>query len=194
MGESIIEVIPEYDLYESNEIINVSVYCYPNEPFKAYEFNIIFNNSLLNALSVDEGNIFNGFDTMFSNGTIDNENGTINTIYGLIIGSGNVTGNESLVNISFNTSHDYGVCNIDLLNAGITNETMYLSISVTNGSMVVAADWDINMDRLCNFQDLGAVGLVYGSDPFDGREDVNDDLVVNFQDLGAVGLDYGNSY
>jgi len=57
-----------------------------------------------------------------------------------------------------------------------------------------ARNWDINVDGSGNFQDLGAVGLVYGSDPFDGREDVNSDDKVNFQDLGEVGLHYGDSY
>jgi len=57
-----------------------------------------------------------------------------------------------------------------------------------------AYDWDINRDNQMNYQDTGAVALVYGSDPYDGREDVNNDAKVNYQDTGEVALHYGEEY
>ena len=54
-----------------------------------------------------------------------------------------------------------------------------------------AYDYDINRDNQTNYQDTGAVALVYGSDPFDGREDVNGDNKVNYLDTGEVALHYG---
>ncbi|MHA1289204.1 MAG: hypothetical protein ACTSPB_17590 [Candidatus Thorarchaeota archaeon] len=62
------------------------------------------------------------------------------------------------------------------------------------GLFGIARDWDVNRDGVGNYQDTGAVALVYGSDPYDGREDVNDDAKVNYLDTGEVALHYGEGY
>ena len=54
-----------------------------------------------------------------------------------------------------------------------------------------AYDYDINRDESVNYQDTGAVALVYGSNPYDGREDINGDNKVNYLDTGEVALHYG---
>jgi len=62
------------------------------------------------------------------------------------------------------------------------------------GIFGIARDWDVNRDGVANIQDTSAVALVYGSDPYDGREDVNNDNKVNIQDMSGIALHYGEGY
>ena len=120
---------------EENFTVNIS--CVPDQPIKSFEFRLSFNSSLLIANSVTEGNIFDGYDTFFNEGTINNSAGTIVDIYGLIIGTGNVTDSGTFVTINFTAKETAGVSLLVLSNVGVTNETSYVSVSVSNGSVQV---------------------------------------------------------
>ena len=124
---------------------SVDVYCVPSEPIKAYELTVSFNPSVLQAVSVTEGDIFNGFTTFFNPGIIDNTNGDISQIYGLIIGTGTVTNPGILVHINFIAGINVASSIIDLINVGITNEQSYVSVSVNNG-MVQVESVDLSID------------------------------------------------
>jgi len=116
-----------------SETFTIGVYCNPSIPMKAFECSISFDPSLLSVIDVREGTIFNGYETFFNDGSIDNSNGKINLIYGLIIGKGNVTNPGYLIFIDFQAKQTTGQSNIILSNVGITNETMYLPITLSHG-------------------------------------------------------------
>ena len=122
---------------ESNFIVNVS--CAPGQAIKSFELKLSFNATLLQVNSVTEGDIFSGYNTYFNSGSINNSSGTIVDVYCLIVGSGNVTGNGTLVSINFTAKNVTGTSTIGLYDVGVTNETEYVSITVNNGTVQVDA-------------------------------------------------------
>ena len=120
-----------------DEIFTVGVYCVPGQPIKAFEFKLLFNASLIQANEVTEGDIFDGYSTFFNAGTINNSAGTIVDVYGLILGSGNVSDPGMLVNISFTAESNSGTSILALYDVGVTNETGYVPISLVNGTVQV---------------------------------------------------------
>lgn len=130
-------VSPEIVTVAPNETFTLSILCTPSQPIKSYELSISFDETLLTVNSVAEGNIFDGYTTFFNDGTIDNTNGVIDQIYGLIIGKGNVSESGSLVMLSVTAKNSVGSSPISLFNVGITNETEYIHVSYTNGTVLI---------------------------------------------------------
>ncbi len=115
----------------------VNVSCVPSQPIKAFEFRVSFNPTLLRANNVTEGNFFNNFTTFFNPGTINNNAGTIIDIYSLIVGSGNVSSNGTLVTISFTAKDNSGTSPLTLNAVGICDDGGYLSFNVSDSSINV---------------------------------------------------------
>jgi hypothetical protein len=134
---TIMEVLPAETTVTNNKGFTLNISCTPGTPIKSFEFKISFNPYLLRAVSVTEGNIFDGYLTFFNDGTIDNNAGMINDVYGLIVGTGNVTEPGNFVSISFKSRNASGTSEIHLLNAGVTNEWKYVSLATANGNVTV---------------------------------------------------------
>jgi len=137
-----VSIDPSSQTVSPGGTFNVNVSCVPNQPVKAFEFKLSFDPSLLQVNSVTEGNIFNGYNTFASTGTIDNTAGTIVDVYSLIVGSGNVTNNGTLVTINLTALDSTGTSTLDLYDTGVTDEAGYLSISVNDGSITVQGTGD----------------------------------------------------
>lgn len=138
-GETEMSVQISNAIVSGSETFMVSIYCIPGQPMKSFEFSVTYDETLLQANSVSEGNIFDAYDTFFNNGTIDNVNGEITPIFDLIVGPGNVSDAGYLVNISFTAQGVSGTSSINLVDAGVTNETAYLSLIVNNDSVQIDA-------------------------------------------------------
>ena len=134
-----VSIDPSSQTVSSGESFTVNVSCAPGQPIKSFEFRLSFNASLLQVNSVTEGDIFDGYDTFFNAGTINNTTGTVVDIYGLIMGSGNVTGSGTFVTISCTAKDVSGTSTLALSSVGVTNETAYVSITVNNGTVQVDA-------------------------------------------------------
>ena len=136
-GDTLVYVNPASQIVARGKNFNISIYCDPAQPIKSFEFKLSFNASLINATSVSEGNIFNGYNTYFSSGVINNSSGTIINIYVLILGQGNVTNPGTLANISFTAKSISGVSFLNIYDLGITNETSYVPTNLTNGTVQI---------------------------------------------------------
>ncbi|MFW6121473.1 MAG: PKD domain-containing protein [Petrotogales bacterium] len=136
-GDTMVSVNPSSQTISGGNTFNVNVSCVPSQPIKAFEFRLVFDSSLLKVNSVTEGDIFDGYTTFFNNGTIDNSAGNIVDIYGLIVGSGNVSDPGTLVTISFTAKDKSGTSSLDINGVGITDETGYISVAVSDGSVAV---------------------------------------------------------
>jgi hypothetical protein len=135
--DAIIFISPETQNVSIGESFIINIICSPVKPVKAFECALMFNASILQAVSVEEGNIFNGFSTFFNSGTINNTQGLITKVYGLIIGTGNVTNPGTIATIHFNATLNTGTTSLCLFNVCVTNETEYLSISTNNANVTV---------------------------------------------------------
>jgi len=134
---NLVYVSPSNQVVSPQESFDISIYCEPDQPIKSFEFKLSFDSSLIEANSVTEGDIFSGYSTFFNSGVINNTAGTIINVYGLILGNGNVTDPGSLANISFTAKDVSGISYLNLYDFGVTNETSYVSISVTNGTVQI---------------------------------------------------------
>lgn len=129
-----------------NENVTVDIVCHPTTWIKGWEFTIRFNQTLLSATSVTIGGFFDGYQQFPGLGIIDNANGTITSIYNLIVGkTGNVSTNGTLVYIDFATKA-IGEAAVTLYGAGVCNETQYLPLSVVNGSVSIVMQPDNDTD------------------------------------------------
>lgn len=130
-------VSPSNYTVSTSDTFTVDITCNPDQPVKAFEFNLYFNPSLLQANYVIEGDFFSGYSTFFNDGTINNPAGQINDVFGLIMGQGNVTDSGSLVSISFSAKQSTGTSTLNLNNVGITDEEGYITVNVSDGSVTV---------------------------------------------------------
>jgi hypothetical protein len=178
--------------YRQGDTINVSIVCVPDSYVKAWECKLNFNDNVLNAIQVEEGNFFSGYDTFFNAGIIDNNNGTIINMYNLIMGQGNVTGVGTLVDITFHAV-GCGLSNISLYDVGVTNETMYVLSEFINTSVFIYSQYDMNCDQVVNLQDIILVACHYGETGEPGwiPEDVDEDGEIRIIDLVLVLLHWG---
>jgi len=135
--DTIIGIDPSSQNVSAEDTFDVNVSCIPSQAVKAFEFKLSFNPSLLQANSVTEGDIFDGYTTFFNPGTIDNSAGTIVDVYSLIIGPGNVSNVGTFVTISFTAKTTSGTSSLDIYDVGVTDETRYISINVSDGGVTV---------------------------------------------------------
>ncbi|UCD13473.1 MAG: hypothetical protein JSW60_07940, partial [Thermoplasmatales archaeon] len=136
-GDTTVSIDPSGQTVSADDTFDVNVSCVPSQPVKAFEFRLSFNPSLLQANSVTEGDIFEGYTTFFNPGTIDNNAGTIVDVYGLIVGQGNVSVNGSFVTISFTAKDSSGTSSVYIADVGVTDESGYIPIEVSEGSVTV---------------------------------------------------------
>jgi len=125
-----------------NQTFTVNVTCVPSEPIKSYEMKIRYDPRILTATILTAGDFFTGKPTFSSpNAVINNTDGTIINIYALTVGKQLMVTNPGvLFSISF-TALQNGSTTIGIYDAGVTNETRYLSLETTNGTVTVNSMW-----------------------------------------------------
>lgn len=180
-------------VYHQGDIFDIQVICNTSSYVKAWECKLNYDPNVLNAIQVTEGNLFLGYPTFFSEGIINNSQGSIINMFNLIIGTGNMTGTGTVINIKF---HGIGIghSNISLSDVGVTNETMYLELVYVNSSVFIYSPYDINCDRIIDLQDLIDVSFHYGETGSPGwiPEDIDNDGKINIIDLVIVALHWGS--
>jgi hypothetical protein len=137
MDTTTVSVDPPSQTVSSGETFTVDIFCDPSQQIKSFELKLSFDPLLLQANSVTEGGIFGGYFTYFNSGTIDNNAGSIVDIYGIILGSGNVSNPGTLVNILLTAKSTIGSSLLNLYDVGVTNETEYVPIIVNDGNVTI---------------------------------------------------------
>lgn len=125
-----------------NQTFTVNVSCVPTEPVKAYEMKIHYDPRILSATSLTAGDFFTGKPVFSSpNALINNTDGTITNIYALTVGEQlMVTKPGLLLSITF-TALQNGTSPIRIYDAGVANDTRYLPLDTTNGTVTVNGMW-----------------------------------------------------
>lgn len=131
-----------------NFTVNISVV--PGTEIAGMQFSLGFNSSLLKAKSVSEGDLFKqgGHITVFNPGTIDNEEGIISEVWGIIIGRGSVStpGTFAIINMTASNSKT-GISHISLFRVKVTDpEGKSVPITIENGTVEVHSEHEICFD------------------------------------------------
>lgn len=191
-ANTLVEVkVPAGTFYPGN-YINITVYCTPTRPVKAFEFKVNFNKNVLQAISVTEGNFFSPYTTFYNPGIINNATGQIKNIYDLVVGVGNKTTANTFVIIKFKAIN-YGFSYINLTDVGLTNETIYIPRNVTSRSILISSPYDMNSDRNVGLADLLDVSNHYGETGAIGwiKEDVSKDGKISVIDMSLISSHWG---
>jgi hypothetical protein len=102
------------------------------------QLNIEFNKTMFNVNSIKEGNLFkqNGASTFFNSGAINNSLGTVVNIYGVILGSFNVSALGTFITINMTAIGTTSTSVINLTNVKIADPNgNYVALNVINGSV-----------------------------------------------------------
>lgn len=134
---TLVQLSPASRTVSAGQTFTITIACTPGQSIKSYELKLSFNPTLVHANSVTEGTIFTGYETFFNDGTINNTVGTIVDVYGLILGAGGTSNPGSLVTVSFTAQAASGSTQLSLYDVGITNDTSYVPITVTNGTVIL---------------------------------------------------------
>jgi hypothetical protein len=171
--------------------MNISVS--PDTAIAGAQCSLSFNASVLKANIVTEGNLLTqgGASTYFAAGTINNVAGTITNVVGVITTNASVSSPGTFATVSFNATAA-GNSTLHLSNVIVGNQGGgAVGTTLTDGSVTVCPDWDVNLDLLVNVNDMILVGNHWGESnvaaPHWIREDVNRDGYINVLDMILIG-------
>lgn len=138
-ADSTVSVISSEEILECGEQTQVSIVLSPDTAVKSFEFSVSFNSSLLQVSDSQIQHFFDGYTTFSSNGTINNSQGLISNVYSLIVGDGSVTTEGILYSFTLTALEAIELKNtqIQLMDVGVTNESAYLPIMITNHSLTI---------------------------------------------------------
>ncbi|WP_440954679.1 PGF-pre-PGF domain-containing protein [Methanosarcina sp. Mfa9] len=122
LAETIVSISPETQSVEENQDFILSIYIEPDAPISGAQFNLIFDESLVNVREIREGDLFKQKGTtMFSQGTIDNSQGTVTGVYGLVLGKNMVTAPGTFATVYLSSTDSSGICKLQLSNVVVSN-------------------------------------------------------------------------
>ena len=161
--------------------------------FAGWQLEVAFNPSVLEAISVAEGDFLkkNGGNTLFQEGNIDNVAGSITGISAVSISTSGVSGTGPLLSINFKAKNTgEGLLRLDAVKLG---SIMGASIpyEVVINPVIVKGGYDFNGDGDVDILDLLLVVQNFGKT--NSQVDVNGDGQVNILDLITVALHLGES-
>ncbi len=138
-AQTLVSISPSTQQLDEGQNFVISVYVVPEPdvPASGAQFTLQFDSSLVNVISVTEGDLFNqaGATTIFDAGTIDNSQGIVTDVYALILGKSNITTSGILANINLVALNNSGTCTFEMSNVIISNSAgQSLPITVSNGN------------------------------------------------------------
>ena len=139
-AQTLVSMSPSTQQIDEAQEFTISVYVGLDAPASGAQLNLQFDNSLVNVVSITEGNLLvqDGATTIFSGGTIDNSQGTVTNVYALILGKSNITTPGIFANINLVALNKSGTSVFELSNVIVSNsEGQSLPITVTNGNVDV---------------------------------------------------------
>jgi len=137
-----IDISPNTQFHYAGENITVDITIFPSQPVAGVQFDLTFDPTLLTAKEVTYGDIFGSSNYYFQNGTIDNENGSIKNVAGIITGGSSVSSSGVLARIMFTASNETGISYLNLSEViiGDSSGGEIVPIQINNGSISVGID------------------------------------------------------
>ena len=145
-AETVVRISPEVTRFSENWNFFLEVFIEPGAAISGVEFVLTYDPSLVKIIRVFEGVFLQQEEeqTMFSPG-IDNTNGTLSGVYGLVLGREKTLDSGTFANIEFTATGKEGIAYIELRDVTITNSTgTKLPVEVKNGRVLVGDVRDIS--------------------------------------------------
>ena len=185
-----ISLIPSSQVVSAGDTFTVDVFVEPDVAIAGMQFDFDFDDTKMHVDDVTEGDLFtqSGMNTYFNAGTI--EFGSLSNVCGTILGAANVVTPSAFATVTMVIdTQDTGISTINLKNVVISDpEGHAVDIEVTNSSVEIARNYDVNGDGIIDFADYEIVRQHFSentSSPYPSW-DVNSDGVVNILDLMLV--------
>ena len=186
-----INVTPLTQTVQTGESFFLAVTVNPGEVLEGIQLGITFNPSFLSITGVREGDLFEGITRYFSEGSIDNLNGTITDIYTTAI-AGNVADPGVFVIMNATAQNLSGMSTFSIINAlivvpgGIESRLVIQNASILVESLSL---YDLNGDGRINILDFILVASHWGETGLPGWSvaDLNTDGVINILDVFCLG-------
>ncbi len=137
--ESTVTVTPDDQIVTPNQPFTIDVRVDPETPIVAAQFDLQFDSSMVRANSVSEGNLLkqDGAGTLF-NSTINNSEGTVTDVYGVIVGKTNVSSEGIFATISMTAGNKTGISELNLSNVRVLDTSITdVPISISNATVLV---------------------------------------------------------
>lgn len=141
-GNADVSILVNGDILEQEDKFTVSVSVAPNNDITGMQFSLSFDPLLVTADTVTEGNLLsqNGANTFFNQGIINNDAGTISSVYGAIVSPGqSVSSTGTFATITFTSGTTGGTSPLSLSNVvvgDIGGNTV--PVTVTSSSMDIS--------------------------------------------------------
>ncbi len=148
--ESIIAIAPEYQIVKPKQSFGLDITVDPSAPIIGTQLDFEFNSSMASANSVIEGDLFKqkGASTFFNEGDINSSEGTIKHIYGLIIGTSNVSSPGTFATVNLTAGNRTGMAEFSLSNVLISDiNSKSVPYTVTNATVLI--DTAPAIDPIC---------------------------------------------
>ncbi|WP_155397903.1 CBM96 family carbohydrate-binding protein [Methanosarcina mazei] len=138
--ESIIAIAPEYQIVKPKQSFGLDITVDPSAPIIGTQLDFEFNSSMASANSVIEGDLFKqkGASTFFNEGDINSSEGIIKHIYGLIIGTSNVSSPGTFATVNLTAGNRTGMAEFSLSNVLISDiNSKSVPYTVTNATVLI---------------------------------------------------------
>jgi hypothetical protein len=171
----------------------VDIFVDPDTEIAGAQFDLSFDALVVTVNDVTEGNLLSqgGASTFFMSGKIDNVAGTITSVAGATATHGaSVSGSGTFATVSFTAGTTVGTSALDLTSVIVGNlQGQSVVITVSDGSVTICPDWDVNLDESVNVLDMTLVGQHWGESGAAHwiRGDVNRDGAINVLDMILIG-------
>ena len=190
---TVVTVTPSKIVVAPGEVFTVAVGIAPSVPISGAQFDLAFNPQAVQITKVEEGEIFKpgGGQSFFMPGQIDNADGTLKAVAGVMIGAGKETSVAGVMAIITCTAVSAGKTSMFVLSNVIVANKEAVAVPLDSYSInqiQVASSADLNLDGVIDMADVEMIVAVWetpGTLP-DEREDVNQDGVVDVLDLILV--------
>ncbi|TGC07448.1 PGF-pre-PGF domain-containing protein [Methanolobus halotolerans] len=122
-AETVVSIAPSSPTVQTNQNFSVYVSIEPETTFVGAQLNIDFDNSLIKASNVMEGELFGNEQILyiFNDGTIDNQAGTINGLYAVIKGGSQIDEGGIFTEVEFTSGDRTGYSDLCLSNVILSN-------------------------------------------------------------------------
>jgi C1A family cysteine protease len=187
-----VSVEPPSNTVGIGDTFTVDILMDPGTDIVGAQLSLSFDPSVVTANSVAEGNLLSegGAPTFFLPGTIDNVAGMITNVAGAVATPGeSVSQSGAFATVSF-TGTAVGASELHLGTVIVGNlQGQPVAVTVSQGSVTVCPDWDVNLDESINILDMILLGQWWGESGAAHwiPEDVNRDGTIDVLDMILIG-------